>query len=60
MRHTVKREIGETPMLPPQRLASADLPLGHCEQSWEGGKSRLASPDTGLEVYWEVLREAHG
>jgi hypothetical protein len=32
---------------------SADLSLSHCEQSpqgilWEGDKSRLASPDTGL------------
>jgi hypothetical protein len=27
-----------------------DLPIGHCEQSWEGGESRLVSPDTGLEL----------
>jgi hypothetical protein len=26
------------------------MPLRHCEQSWEGGKSRLVSPDTGLKV----------
>jgi hypothetical protein len=25
-----------------------DLPVGHCEQSWEGGRSRLVSPDIGL------------
>jgi hypothetical protein len=25
-----------------------DLPISHCEQSWEGGKSDLVSPDTGL------------
>jgi len=26
------------------------LPVCHCERSWEGGKSRLASPETGLEA----------
>jgi len=46
-----------------------DLPLGHCEQSWEGGKSRLVSPDTGLIAYeqkkareaasWQSLQRAY-
>jgi hypothetical protein len=37
-----------------------DLPIGHCEQSWEGGKSGLASPDTGLKaMVQEMLRVAH-
>jgi len=37
-----------------------DLPSCHCEQSWEGGKSRLASPDTGHRAkVREMLRAAH-
>jgi len=36
------------------------LPICHCEQSWEGGKSKLMSPDTGLEHGQEMLRAAHG
>jgi len=35
-----------------------DLPIGHCEISWEGDKSRLASPDTGLEAIVQVMLRA--
>lgn len=38
------------PVLPPQRLASVDTSLGHCEQSWEGDVLSLVSPDTGLDA----------
>jgi vitamin B12 transporter len=37
-----------------------DLPIGHCAQAWEGGKSKLVSPDTGLERGSGYARGAHG
>ncbi len=46
----VKREAGVNPALPPQRSASVDTSLRHCESSWEGDVFCLASPDTGLKT----------
>jgi vitamin B12 transporter len=47
------------PELPPQRLSSVGLSSCHCEQSWEGDKSRLVSPDTGLKTQVQEICGRH-